>query len=177
MGLYGWPPSPVERSCVSQHRARGKEERGGVWSDAPPSSSIVKANRWNSWQPIERADDQRLAAIWFHCVFSQPISRKPAQLRWNLIDRELVREYAGPFVRTRFGQPAHWHFQMSWVPIIHCYCHCNINCTYATKNSISPKKNKKNCEMSINSSLCVENKKICFLKIFKKWTYTVFRCG
>ena len=30
--------------------------------------------------------------------------------------------------------------------------------------------------MSINSSFCVENKKTCFLKIFKKWTYTVFRC-
>ena len=45
-----------------------------------------------------------------------------------------------------------------------------------TKNSISQKKKKK-CNMSIISSFCVENKKTCFLKILKKWTYTVFRCG
>ena len=29
--------------------------------------------------------------------------------------------------------------------------------------------------MSIISSLCVENKKTCFLIILKIWTYTVFR--
>ena len=45
----------------------------------------------------------------------------------------------------------------------------------ATKNSISPKKQKTNCNMSIISSFCVENKKTCFLTNSKIWTYTVFR--